>query len=79
MAIEKRWEGGEQIFTPTCDVCGDCLDDEYDFYDAVDAKKQAGWRSKKIGSDWIDLCPECQEKENRESAVGDFAGITGRL
>ena len=45
MAIEKRWEHGEEIFTPVCDGCGDELADEYDFYDAVDAKKLAGWRT----------------------------------
>lgn len=78
MAIEKRWEGGEQIFTPICDGCGEELEDEYDFYDAVNAKKLAGWRSKKIGGDWQDFCPECQEKQEHENAVSDFAGI-GRL
>lgn len=78
MAIEKRWEGGEQIFTPICDGCGDELADEYDFYDAVEAKKLAGWRSKKVYGEWQDYCPECQEKHDHENAVGDFAGI-GRL
>lgn len=78
MAIEKSWKYGEEIFTPVCDGCGDELTYEYDFYDAVEAKKLAGWRSKKIGDEWQDFCPECQERFCHETAVGDFAGI-GRL
>ena len=78
MAIDEKWLCGDKIFTPTCDICGETLDEEYEFYDAVEAKKLAGWRSKKIHGAWYDLCPDCQEKENHESAVGDFAGI-GRL
>lgn len=77
--IDRHWEAGEQVFTPTCDGCGDMLDDEYDFYDAVQAKKIAGWQSKKMYGEWYDYCPECQEKENRKNAVGDFAGLIGRL
>ena len=75
MSIQKRWEGGEQIFTPTCDLCGAELEDEYDFYDAVDAKKLAGWRSKKIDGEWQDFCPECREKIKQNSAADDFYGI----
>lgn len=78
MSIERRYEGGERIFTPTCDVCGDMLDDEYDFYDAVKAEREAGWRSRRYHGKWWDMCPACQEKENRESAAGDFAQIAGR-
>lgn len=78
MAIEKRWEGGEEVFTPQCDVCGDVLEDEWDFYDAVEAKKQAGWRSRKVDDEWIDICPYCQEKEKQQKAASDFAGLKGR-
>lgn len=84
MSIEKAKVGlrsdfdfDYELFTPTCDLCGDMLDDEYDFYDAVEAKKAAGWRSKKIDGEWYDICPDCQEKMNRESAVNDFAGVVG--
>lgn len=48
-------------YTPTCDVCGTELKEEYDFYDAVDAKKTAGWKSRKIDGEWCDFCTECQE------------------
>jgi len=79
MAIEKRWEDGEEIFTPVCDTCGDALEDEWDFDDAVAAKKAAGWRSRKIDGEWIDICPYCQEKEKHEQAMNDFAGLKGRF
>lgn len=78
MSIVKRWMGGEQVFIPTCDICGDELGDDYDFYDAVESKKAAGWRSKKYGGDWIDMCPDCQKEQMRQDAVGDFTGIGGR-
>ena len=45
---------------------------EEDFYDAVDAKKAAGWRSRKDAhGEWIDLCPACQHP----SAASDFGGV----
>lgn len=56
MSIERYY--GKYI--PSCDVCGAELPSEEDFYDAVDAKKQAGWISIRDGV-WLDVCPECQE------------------
>ena len=79
MSIERRYEGGERIFTPVCDVCGDTLEEEYDFSDAVKAEREAGWRSRRIHGEWWDMCPECQEKERHEGAVKEFAQIAGRL
>ena len=64
MSIERF--GG--IYTPTCDVCGEELPGEFDFYDAVDAKKLAGWKSRKLMDCWEDVCPECQQME----AKADF-------
>lgn len=55
MSIE-RFDG---IYTPTCDYCGKELPDEFDFYDAVDAKKRAGWHSVKDELGWSDYCDEC--------------------
>ena len=60
MSIE-RGRGIEYI--PTCDVCGATLPEEFDFYDAVNAKKLAGWRSRKLGGEWEDVCLECQQVE----------------
>lgn len=48
-------------YTPTCDVCGTELKEEYDFYDAVEAKKKAGWKSRMIDGEWCDFCTDCQE------------------
>ena len=64
MSIERF--GG--IYTPTCDVCGEELDGEFDFDDAVNAKKLAGWKSQKTLGYWADVCPACQ----RTAAEADF-------
>ncbi len=37
------------------------VNQEHDFYDAVDAKKKAGWKSQKIDGEWCDFCTDCQE------------------
>lgn len=76
--IKERGRFGT-VYTPTCDGCGEQLQGEYDFYDAVDAKKAAGWRSVKDNGEWYDYCKGCQETENRMQAVGDYAGIKGRI
>jgi len=58
MSIEK-FAG---FFTPTCDICGEELPSEYDFYDAVQAKKDEGWKSRKNEyGEWEDVCRTCQE------------------
>ncbi len=59
MSIERFGD----LYTPTCDGCGDELEAEYDFYDAVNAKKAAGWKSRKVMGEWEDVCPECQAVE----------------
>lgn len=51
------------FFDATCDICGDSLPGEFEFSDAVQAKKDAGWRSQKLSDgSWQDVCPECQNK-----------------
>ena len=55
MSIESF--GG--IYTPTCDVCGEELPAQFDFYDAVNAKKREGWKSRKHKGEWQDICPGC--------------------
>ena len=32
-----------------------------DFMDAVDYKKNNGWKSQKRDGEWEDVCPECQD------------------
>ena len=46
-----------------CDICGEEVDEGfYDFYDAVEYKKENGWKSQKHRGEWEDVCPECQEE-----------------
>ena len=46
----------------TCDVCGEEADETFDdFYDAVEYKKNEGWKSQKRNGEWEDVCPDCQE------------------
>lgn len=52
------------FFELSCDVCGECCDESFDeFTDAVQFKKDEGWKSRKINGEWHDLCPECVEKQ----------------
>ena len=60
-------------YTPTCDYCGAELSPEYDFYDAVDAKKAAGWKSVKDGTDWADYCTDCYH--GITGATADFSEV----
>ena len=55
-------------FTLSCDICGVAADDDYEtLQDAVDAKKDTGWQSKKIDGEWVDLCPGCIVIEGRST------------
>ena len=57
-------EGFEGMYTLTCDVCGDEYPETFfDFYEAVEAKKIAGWKSRKIDDEWEDVCDVCLIKE----------------
>ena len=45
-----------------CDICGEGVERLFsDFYDAVQYKKDNGWKSQKRNGQWEDVCPECQE------------------
>lgn len=58
--IEKEWEGRTKVFVPVCDICGKTLPAEYEFADAVEAKKNAGWGLRKMNNEWIDICDDCR-------------------
>lgn len=60
MSIERQ----RGICVPTCDRCGAELPGEFDFYDAVSAKKDAGWKSRKVNGEWEDICDECLRQED---------------
>lgn len=59
MSIERFRDG----FMPTCDICGNELPPEDTFQDAVDAKKEAGWKSRKANGEWEDVCDDCLGEE----------------
>lgn len=49
-------------FTLTCDNCGEELDEQFDYFDeVVEAKKEHGWKSKKVHGNWEDWCDKCSE------------------
>lgn len=57
-------QGGVVVFE--CDGCDEVLStDEAEFEAAMVAYRAGGWRSKKIGSDWLNLCLECWKGEHR--------------
>ncbi len=57
--IDKEY--GEFILV--CDICGEATagDGWQTFQEAVDGKKQAGWKSQRHNGVWQDVCLECQE------------------
>ena len=77
--IESRYSCGTRVFIPVCDGCIDELDEEYDFQDAVNAAKNAGWKSKRVYGVWMDLCDDCLEAYGFRacSAIDDFKSIIG--
>jgi len=48
-------------YVAVCDICEQELPGEDDFDDAVEEKKQAGWKTRKDGDEWVDICCDCQE------------------
>ena len=54
-------EYGKYILS--CDICSAAAEEEYEtFQDAVDAKSDKGWKSKKIEGQWVDVCLDCLKK-----------------
>jgi hypothetical protein len=68
MSIEQS--GG--MFIPVCDVCCDELPAEFDFVNAVQAKKNAGWKSRKVNGDWEDWCDACLAEESQRRINNAF-------
>ena len=60
--IDKMYDG----FYLYCDLC-DGVAGPFNYFDeAVDYKKENGWKSKKDKlKGWQDVCPECQRKWER--------------
>lgn len=73
MSIRKYYVGvrtdGDydyEVFRVRCDKCvleffgGE---EVTSFMAAVERKKEFGFKSRKVGDKWIDLCPKCQRRE----------------
>jgi hypothetical protein len=46
----------------SCDICGAQADEKYEsFQDALDAREDIGWKSKRVEGEWLDICPDCIE------------------
>ena len=51
---------GNYGYKLTCEICGYETDGFDTFQEAVDYKKDEGWKSQKVADGWEDICPECQ-------------------
>ena len=50
----------EDTCTFVCDDCGvEHQLDGTDFFDALEAAKDDGWRARQESGDWVHLCPDC--------------------
>lgn len=54
---------GDEGFDMECDCCGEVenFPEAKNFLEAAAAAKTAGWANKKVGGQWMDLCPNCVE------------------
>lgn len=59
MSIERFY--GQ--YTPVCDYCDKTLPGERSYADAIRAKREAGWESRKVDGEWLDICTDCQFEE----------------
>ena len=49
-------------YIPVCDGCSEELEECYSFDDALKSIKAENWSTRKLGVDWINLCPDCQKE-----------------
>lgn len=69
--IDKQFGG----FQAVCDACGTVLDDgNYDFQDAVNEMKANGWKTVKVGDEWLNYCPVCA-REIKCPGPGEFVNF----
>lgn len=50
------------VYVPICDICGDTLQGEDTYDDAVHAKKEAGWKMVYYKGEKQDACTVCQNR-----------------
>lgn len=47
----------------TCDTCGETENSRTDEFNAAWADaKEDGWKTQKVGNDWVHTCPTCARK-----------------
>lgn len=63
MSIERH----SGYYTAVCDYCGARTIGEFTFQDAVKRRKDSGWKSRKVGDEWEDICDECLRLERAAS------------
>jgi hypothetical protein len=59
--IEKVRDGKSYVYTPTCDICGDTLEPEDEWNDALEAMRYCDWEIKKLDDGYEHVCNECRE------------------
>lgn len=61
--IDRAYRNGP--ITVRCDACAHgCLDTEtVVFAGAMATMKDEGWRTRRIGEDWVHFCPDCAVPE----------------
>lgn len=52
----RRCNNGYELI---CENCGFSVTGFDTFQEAVDYKKENGWRSHKVDDGWEDVCPDC--------------------
>jgi len=58
----------EGLYMPICDICGTELYVKFDFNEAVESKKRAGWKECWTNGRFKDICPDCQDKHTKITA-----------
>jgi len=49
-------------FYIACDGCGEELETADTFDEALSLIDAEGWETKRLGTDWINLCPTCAKE-----------------
>jgi len=52
-----------RAYVVTCDRCGKCLPGQDSWGSALKSAANAGWDSRRNGTDWLDICPACLFEE----------------
>lgn len=77
MGIERGRFGFDGEITFECDECGEELHtDTPDFTVALQVLRDNGWKSCKLGGDWMHYCG-CDKPDEQEELDDDFKEFNG--